>query len=220
MTLAKRLIHIYRKLRDRFGYLNWWPADTPFEVVVGTILTQNVSWHNVERSIQNLKRVDVMSLDGFLSAPPQKIKRCIAPSGYYNVKYKRLISLLSFIYRELNGDIRDLRYYDIKTARELLLSVDGVGKETADSILLYAVNLPIFVVDAYTRRVFYRLGILRALDMEYDEIQRVFMKNLKRDVRLYNDYHAQIVELGKNFCRKRPLCCDCPICDDCKSRRV
>lgn len=218
--LAKRLMHIYRKLRGRFGYLNWWPADTPFEVVVGAILTQNVSWHNVERSIQNLKRVNLMSLDGILSASPQEIKRCIAPAGYYNVKYKRLISVLSFIDRELNGDIRDLKNYDIKTARQLLLSVDGVGKETADSILLYAVNLPIFVVDAYTRRAFYRLGILSAMDMEYDEIQRVFMKNLKRDVRLYNDYHAQIVELGKNFCRKRPLCGDCPICDDCKRRQV
>lgn len=212
------LVKIYKLLLDRFGFLNWWPAETPFEVVVGTILTQNVAWSNVERSISALKREGLLNLDALLNAPPQKVKRLISPSGYYNVKYNRLIMLLNFIKNELGGDIRMLRDIGITEARRRLLLVKGVGKETADSILLYAADMPVFVVDAYTRRSFYRIGVLKDRDMDYDDIQRIFMENLKRDVRLYKDYHAQIVELCKNYCKKRPLCENCPLERLCKKR--
>lgn len=216
MDLRIFLIDIYQTLRVHFGFLNWWPADSPFEVAVGTILTQNVAWSNVEKSILNLKKKGILSLNKLLDAPPQTVRRCIKPAGYYNVKYKRLMSLLKFIRDELDSDITNLKHYELNEARRMLLSINGVGKETADSILLYAAQFPIFVVDAYTRRLFYRLGILKSMDMEYDEVQSIFMKNLKKDVALYNDYHAQIVELSKNYCRKKPICAECPISGLCK----
>ncbi len=220
MRLSDKLMLIYKTLRNRFGFLNWWPADTPFEVVVGTILTQNVAWTNVEKSIYNLKNANLLSLEGILNAPPSEVKRCIAPSGYYNVKYRRLISLLSFLRDELKGNIKNIKKYGLRLAREKLLSVNGVGRETADSILLYAVGLSTFVIDAYTKRSFYRIGILKTADIDYDEVQKIFLDNLKRDIRLYNDYHAQIVELGKNFCRKKPVCPDCPLTRICKKLGV
>ncbi|MGC8928631.1 MAG: endonuclease III domain-containing protein [Myxococcota bacterium] len=209
-------MEIYQRLNAHFGFLNWWPAETPFEVAVGAILTQNVAWSNVEKSIGNLKKRGLLSLNRLLESPPQIVKSCITPAGYYNVKYTRLISLLKFIKYELNSDITNLKKFDVNEARRMLLSVKGVGKETADSILLYAAEFPIFVVDAYTKRSFYRIGILRSPDMGYDEIQSIFMKNLKKDLHLFNDYHAQIVELSKNFCKKRPICEGCPVLDICK----
>jgi endonuclease-3 related protein len=210
------LMKIYRLLRSHFGFLNWWPASTPLEMAIGAILTQNVAWSNVERSITNLKNAGLLNLDKLLNAPPQKVKKCIAPSGYYNVKYIRLLSLLKFIRDKLEGDIKNLSNFPLDRAREMLLNVRGVGKETADSILLYGAHMPIFVVDAYTKRAFYRLGVLGSPHMDYDEIQAIFMKNLKRDVLLFNDYHAQIVELGKNYCKKSPLCEVCPLNKICK----
>ncbi|MCX7945145.1 MAG: endonuclease [Deltaproteobacteria bacterium] len=211
MTVSTLLNNIYRVLREHFGYLNWWPAETPFEVVIGTVLTQNVAWSNVEKSILQLKEQGLLDLTRLLTSKPEIVKRCIMPSGYYNVKYHRLMELLTFIKNELKGDILNLKKFDLLTARNKLLSIRGVGKETADSILLYALDFPIFVVDAYTKRTFYRVGILKRRDMDYDKVQEIFMKNLKRDVKLYNDYHAQIVELSKNYCKKVPICESCPI---------
>lgn len=212
------LIRIYKLLRRHFGFLNWWPATTPLEMAIGAILTQNVAWSNVEKSIINLRKAGLLDLNRLLEAHPRTVKKCIAPSGYYNVKYKRLMSLLFFVRDELGKDVQNLSNMPIGVAREKLLGVRGVGKETADSILLYGANMPIFVVDAYTKRAFYRLGILKFPDMEYDDVQAVFMKNLKKDVLLYNDYHAQIVELGKNYCKKRPACERCPLNSICKHR--
>ncbi len=216
MDIPLLLDRIYKILRKHFGYLNWWPAETPFEMAVGAILTQNVAWSNVEKSIQNLRKKRLLNLHRLLEAEEETVLECITPSGYYNLKYRRLLSLLVFIRDELNGDITNLGKFELNEARNRLLSVRGVGKETADSILLYAVNFPVFVIDAYTKRAFFRIGVLKRPDMDYDEVQAVFMKNLKRDVRLYNDYHAQIIELSKNYCRKKPLCKQCPVAGLCK----
>ncbi|MCX7958349.1 MAG: endonuclease [Deltaproteobacteria bacterium] len=216
MKIPSLLMKIYGLLRGHFGYLNWWPAETPFEVAVGTILTQNVAWSNVEKSIEKLRQKGLLNLRRLIEARPEAVKECISHSGYYNVKYKRLMALMHFIRDELEGKIENIRRYNLNDARRRLLDVKGVGKETADSILLYAANFPVFVVDAYTKRSFYRIGILKSEDMDYDEIQSVFMNNLRRDVRLYNDYHAQIVELSKNFCRKSPLCKGCPLGKVCR----
>lgn len=218
MDISKLLIKIYKLLRKRFGYLNWWPAETPLEMAIGAILTQNVAWDNVEKSIRRLKERGLLEIESILNTDPKIIKECISPSGYYNIKYNRLISLLLFIKNELEGNIQNLKKYSLKLAREKLLLVNGVGKETADSILLYAVNFPIFVVDAYTKRAFYRIGVLKSPNMDYDEVQSIFMNNLKKDVRLFNDYHAQIVELSKNYCKKKPLCESCPLFSICRKR--
>ncbi len=218
MKTRDKLLEIYSLLKAHFGYLNWWPAKTPFEVAVGTILTQNVAWGNVEKSITNLEEKGLVNPKKLLKANPAIVKKCISPSGYYNIKYERLISLLRFIRDELNFEITNLKRMTLNDARDKLLSIKGVGKETADSILLYAAGFPVFVVDTYTKRSFYRIGILQSPDMDYDDVQAIFMKNLPSDVKLYNDYHAQIVELSKNYCKKRPTCKNCPIIKVCRRR--
>jgi endonuclease-3 related protein len=209
--IREDLIEIYRDLRRRFGHRNWWPGETPFEVCVGAILTQNTSWTNVEKAIRNIKSAGLMDARRLFKAGKGRVARLIRPAGYFNVKAERLLVFLRVLIRDYGGDAGNIGSLGPVRAREVLLGIKGIGPETADSMLLYAMGLPVFVVDAYTKRIFSRLGFIPG-GAEYHDVRKFFMENLPRDVGLYNDYHAQIVELGKNFCRKtRPKCGECPV---------
>ncbi|MCU7904281.1 MAG: endonuclease III domain-containing protein [Candidatus Thiodiazotropha sp. (ex Epidulcina cf. delphinae)] len=197
------MLTIYRQLLDQYGRQHWWPAETPFEVMVGAVLTQNTAWTNVEKAIDNLKADGRLALDSMLSMSQQALADAIRPAGYFNVKAKRLLSLCRFL--ERNPGLERL---DSGLLRSRLLSVHGVGPETADDILLYAFNRPVFVVDAYTRRLFSRLGVIEP-DIGYERLRQGFEQALGRDVRLFNEYHALIVAHGKSICRPRALCREC-----------
>lgn len=202
------LVEIYNELLVTFGPQHWWPGDTPLEIAIGAILTQNTNWKNVEKAIENLKKRNLMKVDGLLSLSDLELSALIKPSGFFNVKTKRLKSFLKFL--EENGGLEKLMDLDVVTLRKLLLSIPGVGKETADSIILYALEKPVFVIDAYTRRVLKRHGVLTGNE-EYDEIRRLFESSLPRDVQIYKEYHALIVKLGKVYCRSKPICKGCPL---------
>jgi endonuclease-3 related protein len=205
---APPLSKVYDLLLAALGPQHWWPGDTPFEVIVGAVLTQNTAWHNVALAIANLKREGLLHPGLLLHAERERVKALIAPAGYYNVKYDRLMNLLRF----LDGQGRDLerfRNLPLEQARADLLEVNGVGPETADSILLYAFERPVFVVDAYTRRLFSRLGYGWMEQASYDEVQGFFMEALPRDTVLYNEFHALIVIHSKDTCKKKPRCEGC-----------
>ena len=196
-------------LRKRTGSLGWWPADSDFEVFVGTILTQNTSWKNVEKAIYNLKAADALSMERIASMPAGRLERLIRPSGYYRQKARRLKGLCSAILRDYGG-LDGLFAFRKVELRDILLSMNGIGRETADSIILYAAHKPTFVIDAYTRRIISRLS--GSPEMEYDSLKNIFENGIRPDVRLYKDFHAQIVELGKNYCTKSsPKCAACPL---------
>ncbi|MDD4956617.1 MAG: endonuclease III domain-containing protein [Candidatus Omnitrophica bacterium] len=201
---------MYERMDDHFGDLGWWPAETSFEVMVGAVLTQNTSWRNVERAISRLKKEKLMDPMAVLNVDRRKLEKAIQCSGFFRVKAERLKSLCAFLREECGGDIGKLRRKPLKGLREKLLAIKGIGPETADSILLYALNKPIFVVDAYTRRIFTRHGIVDERDT-YDTIQVVVMRALEGRVRRFNQYHALIVETAKIFCRTNPRCDGCPL---------
>jgi endonuclease-3 related protein len=208
------LRRVYRRLRARFGHAGWWPGDSPFEVCVGAILVQNTAWANVERALDGLRRrrrLSFRALDGLSAA---RLAPLVRSSGTFRVKARRLRAFLDFVSSEYGGRVETMRSEPPSLLRRKLLAVAGIGPETADSIALYAAGHPVFVVDAYTRRVFTRLGLLRGGE-SYDEVQRFFEGHLPRDAGLYNDYHAQIVRLGKDVCRTRPRCPECPLADLC-----
>lgn len=210
-TLTDTLMEIYDLLYERFGPQNWWPAETRFEVIVGAILTQSTSWRNVEKAISNLKAAGILSLDGLLRTDIHKLAELIRPSGYYNMKARKLKAIASFLSKNSYSDLDVLFKRPLDEVRRDLLGVYGVGPETADSILLYAGGLPSFVVDAYTRRVFGRLGIMQP-DLPYEQVRSFFMDNLPPSAQLYNEYHALIVILGKEICTSRNPKCDlCPV---------
>jgi len=213
-----QLIQILDLLRSAYGPQNWWPGDTPFEVIVGAVLTQNTAWHNVALAIANLKGEGLLHPGLLLHTERERVKALIAPAGYYNVKYDRLMNLLRF----LDGQGRDLerfRKLPLEQVRAKLLEVNGVGPETADSILLYAFERPVFVVDAFTRRLFSRLGYGWMEKASYDEVQGFFMEALPRDTGLYNDYHALIVIHSKDTCKKKPRCEGCCLFSLCGARQ-
>ena len=199
----------YRVLLDRFGSQGWWPAETPFEVMVGAILTQNTNWRNVERAISNLKREELLSPEKLLDTPASRLRRLIRPAGYYRVKERRLRALVEYFVERWGGDLRRMKRAPGRKLREELLAVNGVGPETADSILCYALEKPYFVVDAYTRRAFSRHG-WAAARADYDELRLAVERAMPRSAKALNEFHALIVRLGKLYCRKRPLCEDCP----------
>ncbi|MFA5039443.1 MAG: endonuclease III domain-containing protein [Candidatus Omnitrophota bacterium] len=209
--MKRRLKEIYQRLYGRFGPQDWWPADSPFEVMVGAILTQNTSWQNVERAIANLKAARCLSLKKMRSLPARKLKRLIRPAGYYNIKASRLKNFLDFLQKSFGGSLKRMAALKTEDLRLALLSVSGIGPETADSILLYAFGRPVFVVDAYTRRWTLRHGFIAAKAL-YEDLQELFMTHLPPDAALYNEYHALIVRLGKDYCRKtREKCELCPL---------
>jgi len=205
------LIDVYRLLFDAFGPQHWWPGETPFEVVVGAVLTQNTNWQNVERAIKNLRRADVLSPRALYNVPVEELEELIRPAGYYRVKARRLRSLLEFLVEQYDGSLEAMFAANLPDLRRQLLDVHGIGPETADSILLYAGGLPSFVVDAYTHRVFARHGWID-FDADYHRIQDYIEGELPRDVQLFNEFHALLVRLGKDFCRKsNPKCAACPL---------
>lgn len=209
--LRKRLADIYEKLYRSFGPQGWWPGDGPFEVIVGAILTQNTNWQNVSKAIENLKKAKVLSPLKLHSLPLNELALAIRPSGYFNIKAKRLKSFLDFFFQKYEGSMKRMFSRPLGELRQEILSVKGIGPETADSILLYAGGYPVFVVDAYTKRIFSRKKLFPE-DADYLRVQEIFMKNLKKDVKLYNEYHALIVRLGKEICKKnKPKCEICPI---------
>jgi len=212
----KMLLKIYKKLLKYFGKQDWWPAETRFEVIVGAILTQNTNWKNVEKAIINLKKAGVLSLSKLSKVLKRKICEYIRPSGFFNQKAERLILLMDFLKKNYRGSISVLMKENLKTLRRKLLGLKGVGPETADSILLYAADKPSFVIDAYTKRIFSRLGI--SANDKYEDLQYLFQKDLPKSVSLYKEYHALIVELAKKHCRKKPLCSGCPLSDICNHK--
>ncbi len=201
---------IYRKLFSFYGCRDWWPGDSPFEVAVGAILTQNTNWANVEKAIANLKHHRALSAKALHEMPIQDIASLIRPSGYYNVKAKRLKAFIGFLMAAYEGDMALMAGTSTERLRVDLLAINGVGQETADSILLYALNRPVFVIDAYTKRVFSRHGIMD-VRAGYEECQNLFHGSMQADTAVYNEYHALIVSVGKEFCRPAPRCARCPL---------
>lgn len=209
--MKRSLWSIYRRLYRKFGPQDWWPADAPFEVIVGAILTQNTSWSNVEKAINNLKKNGRLTPKTLSSANTATIARLIRPSGYYNIKAKRLKNFLNVLNKRFKGSLKNMLSAKQKELRRVLLEISGIGPETADSILLYAANKPSFVIDAYTRRILSRHGFI-SKELSYDGLQALFMENLPHNTGLFNEYHALIVKTGKELCRKtRPKCDMCPL---------
>jgi endonuclease-3 related protein len=200
----------YHALFDRFGPQGWWPGDGPFEVMVGAILTQNTNWKNVEKAMARLKDDGLLNPEGLLRTPVERLFTYLKPVGYFRVKTRRLLNFLRY-YRDLYGhDFQRLKGVDTSRLRMELLAVRGIGPETADSILLYALERPVFVVDAYTRRVLLRHGLIGE-DAGYHDIQRLLMEALPQDVSIYNEYHALFVRVGKVFCTPKLRCGGCPL---------
>ncbi|HYA90758.1 MAG TPA: endonuclease III domain-containing protein [Thermodesulfobacteriota bacterium] len=208
--MKKILMKIYRKLYQAYGPRHWWPGETSFEVMVGAILTQNTSWRNVEKAIQRLKGKAVLNPEGVHRLRKSELARLIRSSGYYRVKADRLKSFIDFLFGQYGGDLKRMKKERLEELREELLRVKGIGPETADSILLYGLKKPIFVVDAYTRRVFSRHGVVSE-KASYEEIQKLFMDHLALDEALFNEYHALIVHIGKTLCKRIPRCDICPL---------
>jgi endonuclease-3 related protein len=207
---AERLNDIFNRLAEHFGPLHWWPAETPFEVVVGAILTQNTAWRNVELAIAALKEAGVLSAGGLLDVGREKLEELIRPAGFFRQKAERLQLFAAYLQQHYGGELAKLLAGPLEQIRVELLTLKGIGPETADSILLYAGDRPSFVVDAYTRRLLTRLGLLRG-DEKYDEIRALFMDHLPHSSELFNEFHALIVEECKTYCRVKPLCGACPL---------
>ena len=209
--IGYKLMSIYQRLSDAFGPQHWWPGDSPFEVCVGAILTQNTNWGNVKRAISNLKNGGLLSPGAIYEIPGQMLAGVIRPAGYYNVKAGRLRNFVAFLVEEFNGELETMFETGLEALRPMLLDIKGIGPETADSILLYAGSLPTFVVDTYTARVLLRHDITDE-NADYEEIRALFMEHIPLNIELYNEYHALLVNLGKNYCKKgRPICEECPI---------
>ncbi len=209
--VPNRFLEIYEILLDAFGPQDWWPANNRFEVVVGAVLTQNTNWSNVCKAIDNLKRENLLSFEKMVSVSIEELAYHIRPSGYYNIKAKRLHNLLDMVGENYEGEFDLLFAEDMETARESLISVKGVGPETADSIMLYAGNYPVFVVDAYTHRILFRHNLIDE-EADYYAIQQEFLDQLPQETELFNEFHALLVQTGKQYCKKKkPLCNSCPL---------
>lgn len=209
-THHKTLTGIYNTLFNHFGPQHWWPGDTPFEIAVGAILTQNTNWGNVEKAIINLKNEMALNFKVLHNMPHEKLASLIKPAGYFNVKTRRLKHFLSFLGNHYKGSMKRMAKEDTDVLRKYLLTVNGIGPETADSILLYALDKPVFVIDAYTKRILVR-HMIAAEDSTYHEMQELFNANLQGGTALFNEYHALIVMTGKHYCKPRPRCGDCPL---------
>jgi endonuclease-3 related protein len=207
---ARSLKHIYDALFGAFGPQHWWPGDTPFEVCIGAILTQNTNWGNVERAIANLKKAGILEPAPLRSVRKDRLKRLIRPAGYFNQKAERVKTFARWFGEYLGDSFAGARGIPTATLRGTLLALNGIGPETADSMLLYAFDRTVFVVDAYTRRIMERHGLMHE-GATYDEIKSLFESNLPRRRKLYNEYHALIVMAGKHHCGPTPRCEECPL---------
>src|SRR4030066_754062 len=208
--MKRLLMRIYRTLYRAYGPRNWWPGETPFEVMVGAILTQNTSWRNVEKAILKLKEKGILNPSGIHHLKKSQLASLIKSSGYFRIKADRLKSFMNFLFEEYDGDLKKMGRERLIELREKILGVKGIGPETADSILLYGLKKTIFVIDAYTRRILSRHGMITE-KASYEEVQRLFMDHLPLDEKLFNEYHALLVHLGKTVCKKIPRCDVCPI---------
>ena len=207
---AQRLREMFDLLLNHFGPQNWWPAENELEMMVGAVLTQNTNWKNVEGALANLKKSNLLSLEGLSLVPQERLACEIRPAGYFNIKAKLVKNLIRFMTEQYGGDLSRMLRDDLRSLREGLLSVKGIGPETADSILLYAARLPVFVIDAYTFRILNRHGMTES-QATYDELQALFTDHLPDDAGLFNEFHALIVRAAKTYCRKTPLCGECPL---------
>ncbi len=214
MTLQEKLLEIFNRLYACYGPQRWWPGDTPFEVMVGAVLTQAASWTNVEKAIANLIAADALSPPAIRRLDEAELARLIYPSGYYNAKARKLKALARYLGERFDDDIAAMSRVDMEALRAELLGVYGIGEETADDIVLYAAGLPSFVVDSYTRRAFFRLGVAPERG-PYAAYRALFMESLPSDAALFGEYHALIVRHGKEVCKKRPECARCPLRDIC-----
>jgi endonuclease-3 related protein len=211
MNHQKELLAIYAALLKHFGHRGWWPdTEGPFEVVIGAILTQNVAWRNAKKAVDSLKASGLLDPEKLYMASAEEIAPMIRPSRFYNMKAQKIKNFMNFFYDEYSLDMAAMAGEEPGVLREKLLGVKGMGKETVDSILCYACEMPVFVVDAYTKRICERYGLVGP-EAKYDDIQAFFTANIPRDVPLYNDFHAQIVHLGNAVCSPTPACDACPI---------
>ena len=211
--MSATLREIYDRLLAAYGPQSWWPGDSPFEVMVGAVLVQNTSWQNVEKAIRNLRDGDLVEPHALYQVPLEELEELIRPAGYFRIKARRLRNLLQFLVERYDGSLDAMFRQNLPELREQLLAVNGIGPETADSILLYAGGLPTFVVDAYTARVFGRHGWI-GFDADYHQIKDHFESGLAQDAAMFNEYHALLVRVGKLRCRKKaPLCEGCPLAD-------
>jgi len=210
MADKSTLTEIYQLLFERFGPQHWWPGETQFEIIVGAVLTQNTNWGNVEKAIDNLKAADCLSPEKLHRLDAAELAGLIRPAGYFNIKAKRLKNFLDWFFDSYDGLLANLESVGTDQLREELLAIKGVGPETADSILLYAFDREIFVVDAYTARVSARHYLIEP-PFDYHQLQELFQFNLPADARLFNEYHALLVKVGKEFCRPKARCAGCPL---------
>ncbi len=216
--MRSRLLNIFDRLLHAFGPRHWWPGDSPLEIVVGAILTQNTAWNNVEKAIINMKQAGMLDVERLHTTDTEALERIIRPAGFYHAKAATLKSFADFLYKEYGGIFEPMKDESTGALRNQLLAISGIGLETADSILLYALDKPVFVVDAYTTRFLYNHGLCNGTPT-YDEAQSLFMKNLPIDIHLFNEFHALIVHLCQKFCKKKPVCGACPLQNDREPRR-
>ena len=203
---------MYKAMASHYGPTHWWPGDTAFEIAIGAILTQNTAWTNVEKAIANLKQADLLHPRRMAAASLAELETAIRPSGYYRQKAERLHIFCHFLIENHGGSMKRLATLPLERLRPMLLAVKGIGPETADDILLYACEKPVFVVDAYTRRILARHGLVEE-NIPYDALQQLFHDHVPRQVALYKEYHGLIVWTGKDYCRRHPACAGCPLRD-------
>jgi len=207
---SEALTEIYRLLYDAFGPQHWWPGETQFEIITGAILTQNTSWANVVKAITNLKSANCLTPKKLRHFDTVQLAKLIRPAGYYNIKASRLKNFIDWLFDNYDGELSNLESIDTDRLRAELLAIKGIGRETADSILLYAFDRPVFVVDAYTARIVCRHGLIGP-DADYEQLRELFESNLPQDIQLFNEYHALLVRVGKEFCRPKARCALCPL---------
>ncbi len=208
--ISNQLNEIYQLLFDRFGPQHWWPGQTQFEIITGAILTQNTNWANVEKAIANLKSADYLTPEKLYHLEVSQLAELIRPAGYYNIKTKRLKNFINWLFDNYDGKPANLETVDTGQLRAELLGIKGIGYETADSMLLYAFERPVFVVDAYTARIAFRHQLIEP-DADYEQLRELFQSNLPEDIQLFNEYHALLVKVGKEFCKPKAKCPGCPL---------
>ncbi len=211
--MKKRLLTIFDTLLAAFGPRHWWPGDSPLEIMVGAVLTQNTAWRNVEKAIANMKAEGILTFEALTGIDEARLAEIIRPAGFYRLKSRRLKGLIAYFHRRYGNSLENTAGVPTRTLRAELLDVNGIGPETADSILLYALDRPVFVVDAYTKRLL-RNHRLYEGDDGYHDVQAFFTENLPEDTYLFNEFHALIVRLCQEHCRKKPLCDNCPLRND------
>jgi endonuclease-3 related protein len=210
MNVSNRIKEFYKSLYSRYGPQDWWPAESELECILGTILTQNTSWKNVEKAFENLKSRGLISVVKLDSISTEKLAWLIRPSGYFNQKAIKIKTFISYVKKTYDGDLDKMLDEDTDQLREELLSLKGIGPETADSILLYALKKPVFVIDAYTYRVLSRHSMIPT-EASYQEMQELLMNSVPNDVQVFNEYHALFVKVGKEHCKRKALCRGCPL---------